>query len=243
MFSASAASVSGTAGSREERDLRPTRLFLVDDEGLVTHAIRLGLEPDPDLEIVGHASSGSDVPARVAKARPDVVLLDAGMPGVDGLELLDQLRKRCPGTKVVMLSADEDAAVAAEALRRGARAILGKGIDPGDVAPVISHVAEGRLVAGDLADTLGAMAGTAGDEAARLTEREREILEHVAAGRSNKQIARLLSLSERTIKSYLTHVYRKLRVKGRAEAAEHRLAGKARACSLAFGDHRRRDGE
>ena len=221
--------------------MRPTRLFLVDDEGLVTHAIRLGLEPDPDLEIVGHATSGSDVPARVAEARPDVVLLDTGMPGVDGLELLDQLRKRCPETKVVMLWAVEDAAVAAEALRRGARAILGKGFDPGDVAPVISQVAEGRLVAGDLAEALGAMAGTAG--AAGLTERECEILAHVAAGRSNKQIARQLSLSERTIKYYLTHVYRKLGVRGRAEAAEHRLAGKARVRSVAFGDHRLRHGE
>jgi DNA-binding NarL/FixJ family response regulator len=183
--------------------LRPTRLFLVDDEGLVAHAIRRGLEFDPDVEIVGHATSGSDVQARVAETRPDVVLLDAGMPGADDLELLDQLRRRCPETKVVLLSAVEDAEVASEAIRRGASAILGKGIDPGDVAPVIRQVAEGRLVAGDLAEALGAMAGTAG--AAGLTEREREILEHVAAGRSNKQIAWRLSLSERTIKYYLTH--------------------------------------
>jgi DNA-binding NarL/FixJ family response regulator len=217
--------------------LRPTRLFLVDDEGLVAHAIRLGLEPDPDVEIVGHATSGSDVQARVAEARPDVVLLDAGMPGVDDLELLDQLRKRCPETKVVMLSAVEDVEVAAEALRRGASAILGKGIDPGDIAPVIRQVAEGRLVAGDLAEALGAMAGTAG--AAGLTEREREILEHVAAGRSNKQIAWQLSLSERTIST----TSRTCTGSSGSEAAEHRLAGKARVRSAAFGDHRSRHGE
>ena len=206
--------------------LRPTRLFLVDDEGLVAHAIRLGLDSDPDLEIVGHAASGSDVPTHVAGARPDVVLLDAEMPGVDGLELLDQLQKRCPETKVVLLSDGEDAAVGAEAFRRGARAILGKGIDSGDVAPVISQVAEGRLVAGDLAEALGAMAGTAGT--AELTEREHEILELIAAGRSNKQIAWRLSLSERTIKSYLTRVYRKLGVKGRAEAAHTASPAKRR---------------
>jgi DNA-binding CsgD family transcriptional regulator len=96
-------------------------------------------------------------------------------------------------------------------------------------------------VAGDLAEALGATAGTAG--AAGLTEREREILEHVAAGRSNKQIAWQLSLSERTIKYYLTHAYRTLGVRGRAEAAEYRLAGKARVRSGAFGDHRSRHGE
>jgi DNA-binding NarL/FixJ family response regulator len=207
--------------------LRPTRIFLVGDEGLSNHAIRLGLEPYRTLEIVGYATSDSGALAGVVETRPDVVLLDAETPGVDGLELLDQLRKRRPELKVVMLSADEDAAISAEAFRRGASAILGKAIDPADVAPLIGRVAEGHPLALNLAE-----AGSATGQPAVLTEREREILDQVAAGRSNKQIARHLSLSERTIKSYLTRVYRKLEVKGRAEAAEHRLAGKVR--SLAF---------
>jgi len=203
--------------------MRPTRLFLVADEGLSNHAIRLGLEPYRNLEIVGQATSGSAALAGVTLTRPDVVLLDAETSGVDGLELLDQLRARRPEAKVVMLSAVEDAAIAAEAFRRGARAILGKGIDPADIAPLIGRVAEGRPLALNLA---------AARKPAALTEREREILDEVAAGRSNKQIAWRLSLSERTIKSHLTHVYRKLGVKGRVEAAEHRLASKVR--SLAF---------
>ena len=203
--------------------MRPTRLFLVADEGLSNHAIRLGLEPYRNLEIVGQATSGSAALAGVTLTRPDVVLLDAETSGVDGLELLDQLRARRPEAKVVMLSAVEDAAIAAEAFRRGARAILGKGIDPADIAPLIGRVAEGRPLALNLA---------AAGKPAALTEREREILNEVAAGRSNKQIAWRLSLSERTIKSHLTHVYRKLGVKGRVEAAEHRLASKVR--SLAF---------
>ena len=203
--------------------MRPTRLFLVADEGLSNHAIRLGLEPYRNLEIVGQATSGSAALAGVTLTRPDVVLLDAETSGVDGLELLDQLRARRPEAKVVMLSAVEDASIAAEAFRRGARAILGKGIDPADIAPLIGRVAEGRPLALNLA---------AAGKPAALTEREREILDEVAAGRSNKQIAWRLSLSERTIKSHLTHVYRKLGVKGRVEAAEHRLASKVR--SLAF---------
>jgi DNA-binding NarL/FixJ family response regulator len=195
--------------------LRPTRIFLVADEGLSNHAIRLGLEPYRALEIVGHATSDSGALAGVMATRPDVVLLDAETPGVDGLELLDQLRKRHPEAKVVMLSAVEDAAICAEAFRRGARAILGKGIDPADVGPLIGQVAEGRPLALNLTE-----AGSAGGKtAAALTEREHEILDQVAAGRSNQEIASRLFLSERTIKSYLTHVYRKLGVKGRSEAA------------------------
>jgi DNA-binding NarL/FixJ family response regulator len=194
--------------------MRPTRLFLVADEGLSNHAIRLGLEPYRNLEIVGQATSGSAALAGVTLTRPDVVLLDAETSGVDGLELLDQLRARRPEAKVVMLSADEDATIAAEAFRRGARAILGKGIDPADIAPLIGRVAEGRPLALHLA-----AAGSAAGKPAALTEREREIFDQVAAGRSNKQIAWRLSLSERTIKSYLTHVYRKLGVKGRSGAA------------------------
>jgi DNA-binding NarL/FixJ family response regulator len=221
MFPFVAASLYGPAAIEQggKEALRPLRLFLVADEGLSVHAIRLGLEPYPNLELVGHATSGSDALAGVGETRPDVVLLDTGTPGVDGLELLDQLRTRRPEAKVVMLSADKDAAITAEAFRRGARAILGKGIDPADVAPLMSQVAEGRLLAPNLAEADNAMGAMAA-----LNEREREILEHVAAGRSNKEIAWRLSLSERTIKSYLTHVYRKLGVNGRAEAAEHRLA-------------------
>lgn len=199
--------------------MRPIRVFLVGDEAIVLHAIRLGLEPEPDLEIVGHTVSGSDALPGVAETRPDVVLLDAGALGLDELRLLDDLRKRCPQTKVVVLSSVEDAAIALEALRHGARAFLGKGVDPAQVAPLIRQVAEGQLVAPMLAGA--ERGGPAG-----LTEREREILEHVTAGRSNREIARRLWLSERTIKYYLTHVYRKLGVKGRAEGTAHRLAGR-----------------
>jgi two-component system nitrate/nitrite response regulator NarL len=216
MFLVAAASLYGPSCDRAGRKgtLRPTRIFLVADEGLSNHAIRLGLEPYRALEIVGHATSDSDALAGVMATRPDVVLLDAETPGVDGLELLDQLRKRQPEAKVVMLSGVEDAAICADAFRRGARAILGKGIDPADVGPLIGQVAEGRPLALNLTE-----AGSAAGKRAALTEREREIFDQIAAGRSNKQIAWRLSLSERTIKSYLTRVYRKLGIKGRSEAA------------------------
>lgn len=207
--------------------MRPIRLFLVDDHGLVLQAVRLALEPHPDVEIVGETTSGSEVLPRVAELQPDLVLLDVRMPGLDGLQVLDRLQEHHPDTKVVMLSGVEDADLAGEALRRGAKAFLGKGIDPAEVAPVLRQVFEGEVVT-EAVGNAAAFVQPASDEF-ELTGREREILEQVAAGRSNKQIAREFWLSEQTIKYHLTNVYRKLGVSSRTEAArfayDHGLAG------------------
>jgi two-component system, NarL family, nitrate/nitrite response regulator NarL len=207
--------------------LRPIRLFLVDDHGLVLQAVRLALEPHPDVEIVGETTTGSEVLPRVAELQPDLVLLDIRMPGLDGLQVLDRLREHHPDIKVVMLSGVEDAELAAEAFRRGAKAFLGKGIDPAEVAPVLRQVFEGDVVT-EAVGNAAAFAQQHSDEF-ELTAREREILEQVAAGRSNKQIAREFWLSEQTIKYHLTNVYRKLGVSSRTEAArfayDHGLAG------------------
>jgi two-component system nitrate/nitrite response regulator NarL len=209
--------------------LRQIQVFLADDHGLMLQAVRLALEPHPEIEIVGEARSGSEVLPRVAETRPDIVLLDIRMPGLDGLQVLDRLQKLYPETKVVMLSGVDEPGLAEEALRRGAKAFLGKGIDPVDVAPVLHKVFEGTLVT----ESFGApgIAGAAAADVFGLTGRESEILEQVASGQSNKQIAGKFWLSEQTIKYHLTNVYRKLGVNSRTEAArfayEHGLAGSA----------------
>jgi two-component system, NarL family, nitrate/nitrite response regulator NarL len=207
--------------------VRPIRLLLADDHALVLQALRLAFEPHPELEIVAEARSGSEVMPRVAATNPDVILLDIRMPGIDGLQLLDRLQEQYPQTKVVMLSGVDDPDLAAETLRRGAKAFLGKRVDPAEIAPVIRQVFEGEPVIESLGRTSGA-AGAAADEFG-LTTREREILEQVATGRSNKQIAGEFWLSEQTVKYHLTNVYRKLGVGSRTEAArfayEHGLAG------------------
>jgi two-component system nitrate/nitrite response regulator NarL len=206
--------------------LRQIRVFLADDHGLVLQAVRLALEPHPEIEIVGEVRSGSEVLPRVAETRPDIVLLDIRMPGLDGLQVLDRLQKLYPKTKVVMLSGVDDPELATEALRRGAKAFLGKGIDPAEMAPVLHQVFDGTVVT----ESFGApsVAERAADEFG-LTGREREILEQVASGQSNKQIAGTFWLSEQTIKYHLTNVYRKLGVSSRTEAArfayDHGLAG------------------
>jgi two-component system nitrate/nitrite response regulator NarL len=207
--------------------LRPIRVLLADDHALVLQALRYALEPEADIEIVAEAKSGSEVLPRVGETEPDVILLDIRMPGLDGLQLLDRLGKQYPDTKVVILSGTDEAELAEEALRRGARAFLGKGIDPSEVAPVLRQVFEGKLVGESFAT--GVQEPVRAAEEFGLTAREREILERVATGRSNKQIASEFWLSEQTIKYHLTNVYRKLGVRSRTEAArfayDHGLAG------------------
>jgi two-component system nitrate/nitrite response regulator NarL len=229
-FPVGAASVEERAAARtadEEVPVRPIRLLLADDHALVLQAVRFALEPNPEIEIVAEARSGSEVLPRVGEASPDVVLLDIRMPGIDGLDLLDRLQQQYPETKVVVLSGVDDPELAAETIRRGAKAFLGKGVDPSEIAPVLRQVFEGALVTESIGSAAAA-AELSSDEFG-LTAREREIFERVATGRSNKQIAGEFWLSEQTIKYHLTNVYRKLGVSSRTEAArfayDHSLAG------------------
>ena len=208
--------------------MRPIRLLLADDHALVLQALRFALESETDIEIVGEARSGSEVLPRVGETEPDLILLDVRMPGLDGLQVLDRLGEQYPDTKVVILSGADEPELAAETLRRGAKAFLGKAIDPAEVAPVLRQVFEGEVVSESVGTTPGRDSVRAFEEFG-LTGREREILERVATGRSNKQIAGEFWLSEQTIKYHLTNVYRKLGVSSRTEAArfayDHGLAG------------------
>jgi DNA-binding NarL/FixJ family response regulator len=206
--------------------MRQTRIVVADDHGLIREAIRLALENESDLEIVAEAERGEEVLPRVRETRPDVVLLDIRMPGMEGLEVLRRLRKHCPNVKVAMLSAIDEPDVAADALGSGAAAYLGKRIDPVALGPTIRQIADGTITM----ETFG-LSTPSGDDSARqagLSPRETQMLKRLAEGRSNREIARELWLSEHTVKYHLTNVYRKLGVRGRTEAAryafEHALA-------------------
>ena len=191
----------------------------------------MALEPHVEIEIVGEARSGSEVLPRVAETRPDIVMLDVRMPVLDGLQVLDRLQAQHPEIKVVMLSGLDQDGLAEDALKRGATAFIGKGVDPAELAPIMRQIIDGTLEGESFGSGAGS-AETASDDLG-LTAREREILGHVAAGRSNKQIAGELWLSEQTIKYHLTNLYRKIGVSSRTEAArfayDHGLAGKRQA--------------
>jgi DNA-binding NarL/FixJ family response regulator len=209
--------------------MRRIRVLVVDDHGLMVEAVRLALEREGDIALVGEARRGADVLPEVARRQPDVVLLDIRMPDVDGLETLGHLRRCWPGIRVVMFSGIGDPDVAQEALRLGAAAYVDKRTDPATLASTLRRVvageATGHAVTPEVPEERQPLGG------ARLTQREREILARVVEGHSNGEIAGDLFLSEQTVKYHLTNVYRKLGVEGRAGVIrvwfEHEALGSA----------------
>jgi DNA-binding NarL/FixJ family response regulator len=204
---------------------RPIRVLVADDHGLMREAIRLALEPECDIVVAGEAERGDEVLPRTRETRPDVLLLDVRMPGMDGLEVLSRVRAQFPHVKVAMLSAVDEPQVAAEALERGAVAYLGKRVTPSALVSTIHGIMDGTVST----QAIGLRDGpTDAAKEAALSPREVEILRRVASGRSNREIAQELWLSEQTVKYHLTNVYRKIRVSGRTAATryayEHALA-------------------
>jgi DNA-binding NarL/FixJ family response regulator len=193
------------------------KLLVADDHKLVLVGIRRALADTPDIEIVGEARKGSHVLPMVNRLRPDVVLLDIRLPEMDGIGCLELIRKKHPQTKVIMLSAYDDADHIEGALSRGAAGYIVKSINPYDLASAIRQAVEGTVF-----HALGlsrAATNGSGPGAPGLTERELVILRAVARGLSNRAIGKELWVTEQTVKFHLTNIYRKLDVANRTEAA------------------------
>lgn len=195
--------------------MRRLKLVIADDHRLMLSALRLALESEPEIEIVGEATDGSEVLPLVGRVRPDLVLLDVKMPRMDGLACLEHLRKRHPEVRAAVLSAVDDPEIVRAAFRHGAAAFILKRIDPADLAAAIRQAMDTTIY-----QPFGAAeeAESRSVRASGLTERELEILELVADGKSNKQIAAQLFLAVQTVKFHLTSLYRKLDASTRTEA-------------------------
>ncbi len=195
--------------------MRRLKLLLADDHALMFEAIALALENENDMEIVGCAETGSQVLPLVQQTQPDLVVLDLRMPGMDGLTCIKLLRERFPDVGTAVLSGiDSDETIEA-ALRAGANAFISKSVDPAALADALRQaarepVAKAIGVAEKRVDPIVEETG--------LTEREVAVLQALAQGQSNKEIARTLWLAEQTVKFHLTNIYRKLDVRGRTEA-------------------------
>jgi DNA-binding NarL/FixJ family response regulator len=189
------------------------RVLVVDDHRLILRAIRDALDEGDEFEIVAETRFGVEVLPLVGHHRPDVVLLDAEMPDISGLIVLERLRQRFPDTDVVMLS-DSGGAVIELARERGARALILKQIDP----EIFLDAVREALSSPEEQPVLSV----------ELTARELGILSLVAAGKANREIAHELFITEQTVKFHLTNIYRKLDIQNRTEAArfafEHGLA-------------------
>jgi DNA-binding NarL/FixJ family response regulator len=194
------------------------KVVVADDHRLMIEAVRCVLEAAGGFEVVGEATSGSQVLPIVSRTDPDVVILDLRMPGADGLKCLDWLSSRHASVKVVVLSGVEDSDTIQAALNRGASAFVGKHVDPRDLPSVVRQVLD-ESVYHALVHALPAAASPA-DEAG-LTPSEQKVLEALTRGLSNKEIARELWLTEQTVKFHLTRIYRRLGVANRTEAVRH----------------------
>lgn len=213
--------------------MKPIRILIVDDHTLLRSGIKLALQRHAGFEVVGEAGDGLEGIKRAKQLKPDVVLLDLHMPGTSGLEALRVLVEDVPETQVVMLTVSEDAEDLLETLRAGARGYLLKNIDTEFLLESIRRAAHGESVmspqmAHKLADSLRAppkeSAAVADVNPGKLSPREREIIVMLAHGASNKEIARVLNLSESTIKIHVQGILRKLNIAKRVQAAVYAVA-------------------
>lgn len=207
-----------------------TTLLLVDDQPLLRMGFRMVLEAEDDLEVVGEADDGRTAVAQVRALRPDVVLMDVRMPGMNGIEATEQIVRETPGSRVLILTTFDLDEYAFAGLRAGASGFLLKNAEPAELVSAIRAVASGDAVvsprvtrrmlemfSGHLPEP-GREPGGLDPRLSELTARELEVLRAVAEGLSNAEIAEKLFLSEATVKTHVGRILAKLGVRDRVQA-------------------------
>jgi DNA-binding NarL/FixJ family response regulator len=188
-------------------------VLLVDDHPVVRQGLRALLDVQEGIEVAGEAADGPAAVSLATSLRPDIVLLDLKLPGMDGIAVLQSLRSS--GLRVLVLTSATDPSMAARAVREGAAGVLYKDIDPDALVRAIRSVRDGNVLLAP--EAVGSLVRSS--RADTLTPREREVLARIAEGRSNREIARLLRLSEKTVKAHVSSVLAKLGVQDRTQAA------------------------
>lgn len=198
------------------------RVLLVDDHQVVRRGLRTFLEVQGDIDVVGEAGDGDEGVARAEELRPDVILMDIKMPGADGISALRKLRELGNPARVLIVTSFTEQRTIVPALRAGAAGYVYKDVDPEALAGAIRSVHAGHvLLQPEVADALLSQEfpGPGQGRGNALTEREREVLTLIADGRSNREIARALVLSEKTVKTHVSNILMKLDVSDRTQAA------------------------
>ena len=197
------------------------RVLITDDHGVVRQGLRMFLSLDPELEVIGEAENGEEAVAMARELKPDVVLMDLLMPVMDGIEATQIIRKEMPEVEVVALtSVLEDASVTG-AVRAGAIGYLLKNTDVEELHRAVRGAAEGKVFLAPEAAARLMREVRAPESPEALTARETEVLELLARGRANKQIAGDLYVSEKTVKAHVSAILMKLGVRSRTQAALH----------------------
>lgn len=200
------------------------KVFLIDDHALFRKGVGQIIDADPAFKVIGEAASGQEGLETALGLKPDIVLIDLNMKGMNGIETLRQFKALDLTAKYVVLTVSDAEDDLLEALRAGADGYLLKDMEPEDLCANLKKVASGMTI---IQDTLTEVLRTAllepkpqrKDEQASLTEREREILQCLSDGLNNKTIARKLGISDTTVKVHIKHLLSKLKLSSRLEAA------------------------
>ncbi|MFG3344181.1 response regulator [Streptomyces sp. NPDC048018] len=205
----------------------PTRVFLVDDHEIVRRGLRDLIDDEPDMEVAGEASTAEQALARGPALRPDVAVLDVRLPDGDGISVCRELRSRMPEVACLMLTSFDDEDALLDAIMAGAAGYVLKQIRGSDLVSAVRTVSTGRSML-DPATTARLMRSLRDPAAAKppederltvLSERERSVLELIGEGLTNRQIAKRLHLSEKTVKNHISRLLGKLGVGRRVQAA------------------------
>ena len=214
-----------------------TRIVIVDGHTLFRRGVRNILELEGDMEVIGEAGNGREAIALVEELTPDVILMDVGLPAPNGIETTQRIKRELPHTGVIVLAANDDEDQLFEAIKAGAAAYVLKDIDPSDLIAIIRRVRSGEYLINDKVFAKPAVASRVlkefrelavyGNDAqpifAPLSPREVEILDNIAQGMTNKQVAYALSISEQTVKNHMSSILHKLSVNDRTQAVVYAM--------------------
>jgi two-component system response regulator DevR len=197
-----------------------TRVFLVDDHEIVRRGVAELINAERDLEVVGEAANGHDAMARIAATLPEVAVLDVRLPDVNGVDLCRDIRSAFPEIRCIMLTAYDDDAASVMAVLAGASAYVLKDIRGARLVESIRRVAKGEILLNRVASKQYVeRAAETGESVTELTLRERQVLQLIADGMTNRQIGDRLQLAEKTVKNYVSGLFAKLGVERRTQAA------------------------
>jgi two-component system NarL family response regulator len=207
--------------------MQSTKVLIVDDHALFRQGVRNAIEPEEDFEVVGEAGDGTEAVAKAKELRPDLILMDINMPHGNGLEAVSAIKRELPAVRIIMLTVHDEDENLLEALKRGAKGFLSKRVRAKDLLDSLRDVMKGRVtIAGPMAEKIlkefvRLAEIEAGHIASQLTPREKEVLQKLSEGLSNKDIGLSLSISKNTVKTHVTNILRKLHLQTRSQAAAY----------------------
>ena len=224
-------------GPDRRGDGERTRILIVDDHALFRVGIANILGREPDFEVVGEADDSRTAVDRALETSPDIILMDLSLPPPGGIETTQRIKRELPSTGIIVLAVSEDEDALFDAIKAGAAAFILKDVGPDDLVTIIRRVVNGEYLINDKVFSKPAVASRVlkefrelavyGQEAAPifapLSPREVEILDNIAKGMTNKQVAYALSISEQTVKNHMSSILRKLSVNDRTQAVVYAM--------------------